>query len=133
SSHLSGGDGVLFVSGVATDFSGNPGYATVNIQNPAAMALIAGSTGAGLFGLAADGGKLAIAPNRVAGSSITVVDISDPTKTGSIVTTLPIPARALSAAVAGGLGVEVDGSSLTVIKFAQQDTFKVAPTGSITL
>ncbi len=131
---ISGGDGVLFVSNITADASGqNPGFATLNAANPSDLQLIAGPTSQTVRDLVTDGSGHAFAiSSNAAQPSVQIFDVSNPANTGQLSTTIGTLTQARGVTIAGGLGFAVVGNGgFTVIRVAAPDTGTQPPTISI--
>ena len=140
-----GGNGLVVGNGVATvpagDAGGNGGYLTVDVSDPTQPKLIAGVANAGLAGSAAalNGSGLGLFAGqiqvraRTLQNDLDLVNTSDPTSTGALVTRFSLPAAPGDVAISGGLGFVADGAGgLQVVRYAAYTPNTVAPTLTVT-
>jgi tetratricopeptide (TPR) repeat protein len=132
---LSGGDGMLFIADVAAPANlASPGFAAVDVSNPGAPALRGGPSASPVTFLAPDGsGRALAALNSSPQPAIGVFDVSDPSNTGKLITTIPIAVAAQSIVLAGGFGIAgLDGGGLSILRFGPSELGNVPPKISFT-
>jgi hypothetical protein len=130
------GGGVAYVGGGSGEFNG--GFVTVDVSNPAAMALISGADNTSIAGksVVANGAGLALAvgkyqrgfPSFEQRSVLDVVDATDPANTGTSLARFVLPSPPHSLALGSGLAFVADGSAgLVVANYLPFDTLGQAP------
>ncbi|HQU42601.1 MAG TPA: choice-of-anchor D domain-containing protein [Pirellulales bacterium] len=134
------GGGKLFVGGGVADVAAADyvygGYETVDVSNPDAPKLIAGTSAAQTAAapgpiVVSNGSGIALVANGAVRGTIAgvqVFDASDPTKTGSFLTDFPLPASPNDIATGAGIGFVADGpAGLQVVNYLPFDARGVAP------
>src|SRR6185436_11671155 len=117
------------------------GYLTINVANPAQLALLSGSNNNAVAGVAValNGSGLVLAAGGVdfVNGSFRSLDIfngADPQQTNTLLTRVNLPQIPKGLALAGGFAFVADGSSgLQLVNYLAADIQGVAPTVSITL
>jgi len=140
---LPGGGGKLFAGGgvayIGAGNGGAGGFETADISNPSDLKLLSGvdANGVGGTSVVSNGSGLALAAgssNFVFGSfqALDLMDASDPTNTGALITRYTMPAAPRDVTLANGLAFVADGSSgLQIVNYRALDSQGQPPTVSI--
>ncbi len=134
--------GKLFVGGgiaiVGADNGFNGGFSTVDVSNPDAPTLLSGRDNGSIAGgaVAANGSGLVVAvgePGGVFGvRAVDILDLADPTETGSLVTRFALPARPFGVTIGSGIAFVAAGgmAGLQVVNYLSFDAQGLSPTVS---
>jgi hypothetical protein len=127
--HVFAGGGLVYV-GAADNNDANqvPGVEVIQDTGPA-LQLVGPPSPITAFDVAANGSGLAVYTGL---STVGLLDVSDPTKTGQFLTSFATPGPASSVAIASGIAYATSGTGgLQVINYLSFDSKGVPPTVSI--
>ena len=127
-------EGILYVP---ADDGFQGGYATVDVRNPAAPALLSAPDDRSLAGhaIALTGSGRAVIvgnPGGVFGTNAAdVINTNDPLNTGAFITRISMPSRPNDVAIVNGFAYVASDSGLQVVNFLPRDVNGLAPSVSI--
>jgi methionine-rich copper-binding protein CopC len=126
------GNGIAYIGAVNTRSSG---FVTVDVSNPRAMTLLGEVSSTDVAGQAivANGSGLAVSVGSaftfVTGPIVNVLDVRDPTNTGSFLTSFSLAADPFDIAIGAGIAFVADGTGgLQVVNYLPFDNQGQAPT-----
>ena len=135
-SHLTVANGILYVP--RGDNPGVSGFATIDVHDPAALALISDrdsqAVAGGAMALVSAGSAVGVQSvvlptplgNRIV-DSLAVIDTSDPAVNDALVRRYELGGAPVDVAVARGLAFVITAKGLEVVRYAQTDTAGIPP------
>jgi membrane-associated phospholipid phosphatase len=136
--HLFVANGYLYVGAAdSSALSGAPGIEVIR-DDGSKLTLVGAPSPILAFNVTANGSGLALYnsanPLLAATQTVYLLDLSDPTNTGKVITSFTTPGAAEGVAIADGLGIIADGSAgLAILNYLPFDTKGKPPSASISL